>query len=137
MGNLVGKGQTVEVGDEATELIEYQVLVCIRVLSELFFSGLNDALDSTFDTFESLLEDVSITLWVKAFLDEILTAFCLLFLHCFFPFPASESILDFQLQHVVNGFLPDVHIGPDAMVREQSTQVDFSLLLLVEEDILT
>ena len=64
---LVRKGKGCEISDEAAQLIEDQILVCLYILLELFLLRLYDS----FEVLESSLENVLIAFRVKATFKEI------------------------------------------------------------------
>ena len=65
--SFIWQRQSCKVGDEATQLIEDEVLICLNVLLELLFLGL----DEPFENLGSSLEDVVVAFGVKSLLEEV------------------------------------------------------------------
>ena len=65
--SFIWQRQSCKVGDEATQLVEDEVLISLNVLLELLFLGLNKA----FENLRSSLEDVMVAFGVKSLFEEV------------------------------------------------------------------
>ena len=65
--SCIWQRQSCKVGDEATQLIEDEVLIGLDVLLKLLFLGL----DEPFENLGSSLEDVVVAFGVESFLEEV------------------------------------------------------------------
>ena len=65
--SFVRKGKSGEVSNEAAQFVEDQILVCLYISLELFLLRLDDS----FEVLESSLENILITLRIKATFEEV------------------------------------------------------------------